>query len=258
LGLLVLAGLAAVLLTAPASAHANTCIGAGENLTNDIPRSERSLLCLTNIYRVANGAGPLAMDPILRTTARAYSEDMHNRNFFNHFGGPGCDDAQATAHTGGCNYPWDRAMASGFPSDQVSENIARGFLPTPDDVFSGFRNSPGHNANMLDPAWVTVGMGIAGGAHVTENFSSYATGATDTAVDLLITDACAAAQKANTPLEERVAKEKKQLAKAKKKAKDGGSPRVVARERKQLKGAKKALAAGVAKEKAQCRPPTHY
>lgn len=247
-----LAALAAIVLSAPATAQADVCAGEGDSLNADTAKSERVLLCLTNQYRVANGAGVLTMDPILRTTARAYSADMRDRNFFNHFGGPGCDDAQAAAHQNGCNYPWDRAMANGFPSNQVSENIARGFLPTPFDVFSGFRNSPGHNSNMLDPAWVTVGLGIGAGPHVTENFSSVANGGTDTAVDLLITDECIAARRALTQRVEQVAKTKKRFKKAKKKGKG------VAGARKRFKAAKNSLAGAQATEKKECRPRTSF
>lgn len=252
IGLLVVAGLVAAMLGGPASAQADTCVGAGEPLTADINRSERSLLCLTNIHRVANGAGPLAMDPILRTTARAYSEDMLNRSFFNHFGGPGCDEAQGNSQSNGCSMPWHRAMANGFPTDQVGENIARGYLPTPVDTFQGFRNSPGHNANMLAPAYVTAGMGIANGAYVTENFSTTATGATDTAVDLLITDECVAAGNALTPLETAFAAAKKRFKKAKKKQKG------IRGAKKRFKKAKKKLVAGQTTKKTQCRPRTSY
>jgi hypothetical protein len=247
----VLAGLAAVVLCAPAPARADSCAGEGDYAADNPAKSERTLLCLTNVHRAANGIHALTMDPILLATARAYSADMANRSFFNHFGGPGCDDAQAAAHTNGCNYPWDRAMAMGFPSDQVGENIARGFLQTPRDIFTGFRNSPGHNANMLGTGYVTGGFGIAS-AHVTENFSSFANGGTDTAVDLLITTECENARNAVSPLEAQLATAKQRYKKAKKKGKG------VSGAKKRFKAAKKKLAAARELEKKQCGPRTSY
>ena len=245
-------------------------MGAGDPLAADTPQSERTLLCLTNIYRVNNGSGPLAMDPILQRTARDYSEDMRSRNYFNHFGGPGCDNPEPQPPypplPSGCSYPWDRAQAHGFPSNQVSENIARGFLPTPSDVFEGFRNSAGHNANMLDPDWVVVGMGIAGGAHVTENFSSTDTGATDTAVDLLITDECVVARNEVTPLEQQAAakkaaldaaREKLKKAKKKSKKKKRKAKQALKAAEQELNDAQSALAAGQAAAQAACTA-THY
>ena len=246
-----LAGLAAILLSAPASAQADSCAGEGEYMSANPVKAERVVLCLTNVHRAANGIHALTMDPILLATARAYSADMANRDFFNHFGGPGCDEAQGQAQSNGCSMPWHRAMANGFPSDQVGENIARGFLQTPYEVFNGFRNSPGHNANMLGTGWVTGGFGVASG-HVTELFSSFANGGTDTAVDLLITTECRNATHALTPLEQQFAAAKKRFKKARKKGKG------VKGAKKRFKAAKKQLAAAQATKKQQCRPQTSY
>jgi uncharacterized protein YkwD len=42
----------------------------------------------------------------------------------------------------------------------MGENIAAGFS-TAQDVFNAWKNSPGHNANMLDPSFKAIGIGLA-------------------------------------------------------------------------------------------------
>jgi uncharacterized protein YkwD len=289
LGIGVLAGLAAAVVAAPGTAQADTCAGASDPLTANVAQSERVLLCLTNIHRVQHGAGPVAMDPILQATARQYSEHLrsevsqHGLLSFNHYGGYNYDDSRecrqgqppypsstggndAWNRRAGCEFPWDRAQANGFPSNQVAENIAQGSLPTPQDVFQGFRNSPGHNAIMLDPDYVVAGMGISGGPYITELFSSTNTGATDTAVDLLITDECAAARDALGPIEQNVAAKqaklnaaKQKLKKAKKKSrkKKRKARKAVKAAAQELKDAQNDLAAAQATVAAQCHPTSY-
>ncbi|CAN5456929.1 hypothetical protein BH20ACT15_BH20ACT15_15710 [soil metagenome] len=41
-----------------------------------------SLLCLTNAHRVQSGVAPVALDTRLAVAARAHSEDMVARNYF--------------------------------------------------------------------------------------------------------------------------------------------------------------------------------
>jgi uncharacterized protein YkwD len=279
LGIGILAGLAAATVVAPGSAQADTCAGAGDPLTADIGRSERTLLCLTNIHRANNGAGALAMDPTLHATARQYSEHLRNEvsvhgpASFNHYGGyntsadRACTLLDAQALEGGCDLPWHRAQANGFPSSHVAENAAAGFLPTPQDVFDGFRNSlDGHNEIMLDPAYAVSGVGISDGPYITELFSSHKTGATDTAVDLLITDECVAARNNLAPIEQNVAskqaaldaaKEKLKKAKKKSRKKKRKAKRAVKQAEADLEKAQDELAAAQATVQAECSA-THY
>ena len=271
-GIGALAGLAALLVVAPGSAQADTCAGADDPLNANVAQSERTLLCLTNVHRASSGLGAMAMDSILQQTARLYSEELYGLNAFNHYGGrrtadnQECTEDDAKAHEPGCDLPWDRAQANGFPSNQVSENLARGYLPTPQDVFQGFRNSPDHNTEMLKPEWLVAGMGISGGPYITELFSSWDSGATDTAVDLLITDECVAARNLVGSLEQNVAAKqaaldaaKDRLEKAKKKGrkKKRKAKKAVKQAEKDLEQAQSALAAAQAGAQAACTA-THY
>jgi hypothetical protein len=111
-------------------------------------RVERSLLCLANAVRARAGIGLLEADPRLNGAARAHSADMVARGYFSHTTPEGSD-------------PGDRAAAAGY-SPSVGENIAASSQGTAISVFSLWRESPGHNANLLG-AYVATGLGVAPG-----------------------------------------------------------------------------------------------
>jgi hypothetical protein len=114
---------------------------------------------------------------------------------------------------------------------------------------------------MLRPEWVVAGMGISGGPYITELFSSANTGATDTAVDLLITDECVIARNTLAPIEQNVAakqaaldaaQEKLKKAKKKSKKKKRKAKKKVKAAEADLKKAQDELAAAQASVQAQC------
>ncbi len=97
-------------------------------------------------------AGPLAWDESLAQVARAHSADMISRGFFNHVN----PDEQA---------PHDRVSRAGIPWESVAENIA-----SSDDVEkaqTAFMNEPpfqpNHRANILNPDFTHIGVGIVQG-----------------------------------------------------------------------------------------------
>lgn len=205
------AACSALLVPAPSPAAQGTdCVGADDPVTTtNIRASERALLCLVNVYRSANGAGLLTDDAALDRAARKHSEYMERTNQFDHQGiGDGT--------------PSSRAQAEGFPCDWecVGENIAYSGFPgyTAREMFTLWQHSPGHNANMLEPTYITGGMGFAlGGNHGltgTQNFSGVDGGGTDTAEDLLTDAACEAATARETEAARKVAKAKKRVKKA--------------------------------------------
>jgi len=106
---------------------------------------EQEVLKLTNDFRQKNGLKALVIDQNLEKAADKHSQDMANLDFFSH---TGKDDTQ----------PWDRTDAAGYESKTVGENIAVGYR-TPQQVVDGWINSPGHRANMLNPAYNEIGIG---------------------------------------------------------------------------------------------------
>ncbi|MGW6295388.1 CAP domain-containing protein [Streptomyces sp. NPDC055058] len=116
------------------------------------------VLRLVNQERAKVGCRPVAADNALAGLAKAFSDDMAERGFFDH-----TDPDGAT--------PWDRAKEAGI-ADLGGENIARGQLDAA-AVMEAWMNSPGHKANILNCDFKTLGVGVhmgPGGPWWTQNF----------------------------------------------------------------------------------------
>jgi hypothetical protein len=169
-----------VLLFAPAAASAKErCLFQGVKVSGKAAgKVERSLLCLTNLHRLRNGLDPLRRDRRLSRAARAHSADMVARGYFDHVTPEG-------------RGPSDRARAAGYPGG-AGENIAANGTGTAFSLFEQWRDSSGHNRNMLG-SYDTGGFGVArgfpvggggGGGTGTQMFSSAGADSRDTALGL--------------------------------------------------------------------------
>lgn len=92
-------------------------------------------------------ATPLTWNAYLGTAAEAHSRAMANGNYLEHVNEQG--------HT-----PGDRAELAGYGGRQVGENLAAG-LDTPGKVVDGWLASPGHCANLMNPAFSELGAAYA-------------------------------------------------------------------------------------------------
>lgn len=122
---------------------------------------ENEVVALTNAERTARGCRALRIDDRLVGAARAHSADMVQQAYFSHTGSDGSTFVA-------------REIAAGYPKKGPSaENIAWGYR-TPHDVVTGWMNSPGHRANILNCASVAVGVGLVyranGSAYWTQDF----------------------------------------------------------------------------------------
>jgi uncharacterized protein YkwD/uncharacterized membrane protein required for colicin V production len=124
------------------------------------PDAETQMLTLLNRARTENGLEPLTVDPTIRDVARGYSTTMFQEGFFAHI-----DQNGAT--------PFDRMRAGGARFSAAGENLA--LAPSVQIAHDGLMNSPGHRANILNPRYRRVGIGVAdGGMHgkmFTQNFA---------------------------------------------------------------------------------------
>jgi uncharacterized protein YkwD len=118
------------------------------------------MLVLLNRERSERGLQPVVADETLRESARRHSVDMFQRGYFAHLDPEG-------------RTPFERMRSVGARFRAAGENLA--LAPTVEIAHNGLMNSPGHRANILNPAFGRVGIGAAdGGLHgkmFTQNFA---------------------------------------------------------------------------------------
>ena len=122
---------------------------------------EVAFATLINSYRASNGLAPLLISDTLSEAGDRHSSDMGKYAFFDHF-----TKASDWFKVGAS--PVDRMTATGYVySSYKGENIAAGYS-TAEAVFQGWKNSPGHNANMLNPNFNVIGIGYVSDGHITD------------------------------------------------------------------------------------------
>ena len=146
------AGLMLTVVHVPQRAHAdNVCTpDASWGTVNSSFASQ--VVTLVNQHRAAIGVGPLAGDGALTASAVWKSMNMAGLNYFDHNDDP-------IGRT-----PGQRLVACGWPANLGwGENIAAGYS-TPADVMNAWLNSPGHKANIENPSFTSIGVGVAANA----------------------------------------------------------------------------------------------
>ncbi|MGW6025382.1 sigma-70 family RNA polymerase sigma factor [Streptomyces sp. NPDC055099] len=116
---------------------------------------------LANAERAKSGCGPLTLNSKLDDAAQGHSDDMAERDFFDHTNPDGKD-------------PGDRVTAAGYKWSTYGENIAAG-QRTPAAVMDAWMNSSGHRANILNCSFKEIGVGYregSGGPWWTQNFGA--------------------------------------------------------------------------------------
>lgn len=121
---------------------------------------EQEFVDKVNAERTQRGLNALAVDPLLVRTARAHSREMCDLTYFNHH-----------SPTSGLTTPMDRYLkalhdrGSATPDSLlIGENIY--YCSVFNDVYNvdyGHRalmDSPGHRANILEPRFTQIGLGV--------------------------------------------------------------------------------------------------
>jgi uncharacterized protein YkwD len=106
------------------------------------------MLELVNKERAKEGLKPLKADPELSRVARAHSRDMFIRGYFAHENPDGMD-------------PFDRMKKANVRFRVAGENLA--LAQTLDIAHINLMNSPGHRANIMNPAFGRLGIGVLDG-----------------------------------------------------------------------------------------------
>jgi uncharacterized protein YkwD len=118
------------------------------NAANWLNAQEAAFLNRINTYRASKGRGKLVATRSLNAASYKHSLDMGRNEFFSHTGSNGSS-------------PWQRMAAEGYTFNTAkAENIAAGY-GTAQAVFNGWKNSSGHNKNMLNPNYKAIGIGRA-------------------------------------------------------------------------------------------------
>jgi uncharacterized protein YkwD len=123
------------------------------NYNKAVPRPglEEQMLALVNKERTERGLKPLKADPELIPVARAHSNDMFVRGYFAHLNPDGKN-------------PFQRMKEANISFNTAGENLA--LAQTVEIAHNNLMNSPGHKANILNPSFGRVGIGILdGGFH---------------------------------------------------------------------------------------------
>jgi len=123
------------------------------------PDLEAEMLTLVNQERIKNGLNPVKADPEIAVVARKHSVDMFARGYFSHITPEGTD-------------PFDRMRKENVKFLTAGENLA--LAQTLAIAHDGLMHSPGHRANILNPAFGRLGIGIMDGGiygiMITQNF----------------------------------------------------------------------------------------
>lgn len=120
-------------------------IGFAAPALDDMDALAVEVLRLTNAARGKHGLAPLALNPELNRSAQFHADFMAGNDCFDHKCRREPELSKRIDNTG---YVW-RAIA---------ENIAAGQTSAA-EVVEGWMNSPGHRANILNPAYSELGVG---------------------------------------------------------------------------------------------------
>ena len=112
------------------------------------PAYEAEMLQMINEERRKHGLKPLQADPEMLQVARAHSQDMFAKGYFAH------DDLDGKD-------PFDRMKEANIRFSSAGENLA--LAQTVEIAHVNLMNSPGHRANILNPSFGRVGIGILDG-----------------------------------------------------------------------------------------------
>jgi uncharacterized protein (TIGR03437 family) len=134
--------------------------------TPSLDSEEQTVLRLINEYRAQNGLVQLRASISLTRAADWMSGDMASKNYFSHTDSEGRDPFARMA-----------AFGYGYPASK-GENIAAGYQDAV-RTFNQWKNSPGHNATMLNPNFRVIGIARVYGSNTryrwywTNDFGSY-------------------------------------------------------------------------------------
>ncbi|SFH22815.1 uncharacterized protein, YkwD family [Desulfotomaculum arcticum] len=119
---------------------------------------EQQMVSLVNQERAEAGLKQLTVDMRLVKSARVKSSDLVNSNYFAHTSPKGTT-------------PWDLIHAQGVSYSRAGENLAG--AASVDRAHTSLMNSQGHRANILNPNFTHIGIGIVDGGPYGKMFTQH-------------------------------------------------------------------------------------
>ncbi|MEG2380263.1 MAG: stalk domain-containing protein, partial [Oscillospiraceae bacterium] len=133
------------------------------SVNNPFAELARDVLYYTNVEREKQGLDALTWDDDVAKVAQAYSENMATNYFLAHEGTDG-------------STPVSRIKDAGISYKALGENVGMG-TETAKDIVKEWMNSEGHKANILNPDYTHLGVGVSRGDNGylfwTQNFLAY-------------------------------------------------------------------------------------
>ncbi|WP_300058969.1 CAP domain-containing protein [uncultured Roseobacter sp.] len=137
---------------------------------------ERQMLDLINEERTSRGLDPVELELRLNDSSEDHSQWMLEEDRFSHTGEGG---SSAGERMRDANFDFDGNWTWGENIAYQSERGAPGLADDVEDLHDSLMNSPGHRANILNPDFEVVGLGIEVGdfngfdaVMVTQNFAA--------------------------------------------------------------------------------------
>ena len=114
--------------------------------------SVEGIIMQTNTQRSQNGVATLTESAQLDASAEVKAKDILARQYFEHT----APDGKTVS---------DLVGEQGYTYIKIGENLALGDFTSDADVVTAWMNSPGHRANILDPEFQQIGVGVAYGLY---------------------------------------------------------------------------------------------
>ncbi len=126
-----------------------TPVATAANAPSNAIEEEAQLIAMINSERQQRGLPALSYNGQLYQAAQTHASDMSAKGYFAHKGKDGSSAG-------------DRVKATGYNYCLVAENLSKGYQ-TPQLAVQGWMSSEGHRANILNPKFQDIGIGLAPG-----------------------------------------------------------------------------------------------
>jgi uncharacterized protein YkwD len=119
---------------------------------------QNELLWKINDTRVANGLAPLQPVNEMTTAASYLAGEMFQRAYAGHYDSAGRDGGQRLQLLGYNASAWGEIVGESWANGDAS------YLWGNDEMLDWWMNSPPHRANILNPTFTEVGIGVSNGS----------------------------------------------------------------------------------------------